>query len=69
MCLCEEVLGRNVGKALLFQVNLCESLTLLQTEVRRVKSASELEGLGVYILLSVIGIQVWKITSHEIAAF
>lgn len=30
MCLCEEVLDRNVGKALLFQVNLCEGLTRLR---------------------------------------
>lgn len=51
MCLCEEILDRNVGKVLLSQVNLCVSLTLLQTEVGRVE-LSELEGLGVYIFLT-----------------
>lgn len=34
------------------------------------ESASDLEGLGGgAIFLSVIGIQVWKFTSHQIAAF
>lgn len=58
MCLCGDVLDKNVGKALMFQVNLCESSTLWQNEVGRVESASELEGLGVYTSLSVMGIQV-----------
>lgn len=69
MCLCEELLDRNFSKVVLFQVNLCESSILLQTEVGRVESDSELGEFGVYIFLSVLGIQVWKFTSHQIAAF
>jgi len=33
MCLCEEVLGRNVCTTSLFQVNLCESWMLVQTKL------------------------------------
>lgn len=69
MCLCEELLGRNFSEVVLFQVNLCESSILLQPEVGRVESDSEPGEFGVYIFLNVVGIQVWKFTSHQIAAF
>ena len=42
MCLCEELLDRNACKTSLFQVNLCESWMLVQTEIGRVEFDSEL---------------------------